>query len=178
MERVEGQQRLFFALWPDNGLRQAIASLQGLRNVKDFGRRIPLDNIHITLAFLGNVDKARKECIAHEAGSMHGRSFKLVLDRLGYWSRPQILWLGPSHIPHELESLSEMMNARLLKCGMTSEERPYKPHLTLARNVKKPPPRIKIEPVTWDVKRYSLMESLPVLTRGVNYQELACWELS
>lgn len=177
MEIAEGQQRLFFALWPDNDLRQAIENLQGLRGVKDFGRRIPLDNIHITLAFLGNVDKTRKECMVHEAGSMHGRSFKLVLDRLGYWSRPQILWLGPSHLPHELGSLSEMMNMRLLKCGVTPDERPFKPHLTLARNVKKPPPRIKIEPVTWDVKRYSLMKSLPAPTGGVNYQELASWEL-
>ena len=176
-ENHQGSQRLFIALCPDGDLRQRVVNLEGLKAVTDFGRRIPFDNIHITLFFLGQVDKPTRSCIEHGAGSIRGKSFELILDRFGYWTRPQILWLAPSHIPPELLSLFENMKARLVKCGVTPDKRPYKPHLTLARKVKKPPPGIKIEPLLWHVKQFSLMESLPSSNGGVNYQELACWEL-
>jgi len=171
-------QRLFIALWPDGDLRQKIVNLNGLENITDFGRRVSIDNIHITLFFLGQVDRALRACIEQAAGDTRGKSFTLLLNRLGYWSRPQILWLAPLHIPHELISLSEDMKARLIKCGVTLDKRPYKPHLTLARKVKSPPPKIKIEPLLWNVRQYSLMESLPSPGGGVNYQELAYWQLN
>jgi len=170
-------QRLFFALWPDNDLRLAVQNLKSLTDITDFGRCISIDNIHITLVFLGQIDMPAKSCAECAAEHIHGKSFKLVLDRLGYWSKPQILWLAPSQIPLELTALYDLMKSRLIKCGVTLDERPYKPHLTLARKVKKPPPRIKIEPLTWHVKQYSLMESRQSPGGGVNYQELACWKL-
>jgi len=173
----QGSQRLFIALYPDKALRQEIAGLQGLGGIMESGRRIPVDNIHTTLFFLGQIDQPSRACIEHAAGDVCGKSFKLVLDRLGYWSRPQILWLAPSQMPHELITLLENMKTRLVKCGVTPDKRPFKLHLTLARKVRKPPPRIKIEPLLWHVKHYSLMESLPSPNGGVNYQELACWEL-
>jgi len=173
----KGTERLFIALCPDDNLRQGIVDLTGLQHITDFGRRIPIDNIHITVVFLGQLDKPARACIEQAAGDVRGKSFELILDRLGYWSRPQILWLAPSHIPPELNSLCEAMKARFIKCGVTLDKRPYKPHLTLARKVKKPPPGIKIEPLSWHVKQYSLMESLPSPGGGVNYQELACWQL-
>ena len=174
----QGSQRLFIALWPDSDLRQEIVNLKGLENITDLGRRIPIDNIHITLFFLGQVDRSLRACVEHAAGEVRGKSFMLQLDRLGYWSRPQILWLAPMQIPQELISLFADMKARLIKCGMTLDKRPYKPHLTLARKMKKPPPKIKIEPLLWHVRQYSLMESLPSPEGGVNYQELACWKLA
>ncbi len=48
--------RLFFALWPDPPTRTALAMLvDGLPLVG--GRRVPAENLHLTLAFLGNVDE-------------------------------------------------------------------------------------------------------------------------
>lgn len=170
-------RRLFIALYPDEDIRRAIINAKGLQTITDFGRRVTVDNIHITVFFLGQVDGPLRSCVEQAVEGIRGRSFNLILDRLGYWSRPQILWLAPSRIPEELTSLYENMKSRLAKCGVTPDKRAYKPHLTLARKVKRPPPRIKIEPLSWHVKQFSLMESLPSPGGGVIYQELACWEL-
>lgn len=176
-ENINGFQRLFFALCPDDDLLMQMAKLEDFGNMTEVGRCIPVDNLHITLVFLGQIDTLTRACIEQIAAEVGGDSFRLVLDRVGYWSRPQILWLAPSHVPSALTALFENMLAGLGKCRVTLDKRPYRPHITLARKVKNPPPRIKFEPLIWHVRQYSLMESLPSPDGRVNYQELACWKL-
>lgn len=176
-ENTNELQRLFFALCPDDVLRGKIAELGDSGNLAGAVRRVPVANIHITLVFIGQVDYQTRECIEQVASETGGNSFRLILDRVGYWSKPQILWLAPSRVPCELSVLFENMQVRLGKCSVPVDQRPYKPHITLARKVKTPPPKIKFDPLIWHVKQYSLMESLPAPDGGVEYQELACWQL-
>ncbi len=175
--RHSATQRLFIALWPDPELRRHIASLVSQQDVPATGRWTPIDNVHITLVFLGEVDEQARKCINQAAGKIRGHSFRLLLDRIGYWSRPQILWLAPTHVPAELQSLYENIKAGIGACGVSMDERPYKPHLTLARKIKRPPPKFKFQPLPWHVTEYSLMESLPSPNGGINYQQLASWQL-
>ena len=171
-------QRLFMALWPDLGLRRHIASLVSQHDIPVSVRCTPIDNIHSTLVFLGDVDGQSRACIEQVAGAIHGHSFRLLLDRIGYWSRPQILWLAPTHVPEELLTLYEGIKGGIGACGgLKLDERTYKPHLTLARKVKRPPPKIKFQPLSWDVTEYCLMESKPSPNGGVYYQRLATWRL-
>ena len=176
-ENTNDLRRLFFALCPDDVLRSEIAELEVSGDLAGTGRHVPVINVHITLVFLGQVDNQTIECIEQVAAETGGNSFRLILDRVGYWSKPQILWLAPSRVPRELSDLFENIQARLGKCNVPVDQRPYKPHITLARKVKKPPPKIKFDPLIWHVKQYSLMESLTTPGGGVKYQELACWQL-
>ena len=176
-ENIDGFHRLFFALCPGDDLRHQLAKLAEAGNLQAAGKRVPVDNMHITLVFLGQVKAQTQACIEQVAAEISGPSFRLILDRIGYWSRPQILWLAPSRVPGALSTLYEKMCTGLGSCSVTLDTRRYRPHMTLARKVKKPPPGIRFEPLVWDVRQYSLMKSSPSQDGGVNYQELACWQL-
>ena len=176
-ENIDRLQRLFFALCPDDDLRRRIAIREDFGNISAAGRRVSVDNMHITLVYLGQVEARTRACVEQVATEIVGQSFRLVLDRIGYWSGPQILWLAPTRVPRALNNLFENMLAGLGKCSVTLDKRPYRPHITLARKVKKPPPGIRFEPLVWDVREYSLMKSSSSPDGGVNYQKLACWRL-
>jgi 2'-5' RNA ligase len=75
--------RLFFALWPDDRVRAALAVLAAELAASCGGRATAPDNLHATLAFLGNVPAARLPEFERMAASLHGRRFELRLDAMG-----------------------------------------------------------------------------------------------
>jgi 2'-5' RNA ligase len=172
----EGRRRLFLALWPDDELRRRLRHLLDRTVQIRSGRPEPIANLHVTLVFIGNVAGGRVAPIERAAAGLSGTAFELALDRIGYWGRSRILWLGPREVPAALFSLVKDLRAALEPCGVTAETRPYLPHMTLARKVRHPPPAGVIDAVNWRVNTYSLMESVP-LERGSAYRELAAWRL-
>ena len=86
--------RLFFALWPGQQQRQALHNL---------ARKLPLENArllapgntHLTLAFLGQVEAPVYARLVEAAGDIRCPEFSLCLDRLGWWQKPKIAWVGP-----------------------------------------------------------------------------------
>ena len=68
----EGQpprvERLFFALWPDDELRQTLKHHCKPLLRHSGGRPVALDNLHITLAFLGSVDSGQRQCVGAGSG--------------------------------------------------------------------------------------------------------------
>jgi 2'-5' RNA ligase len=141
------------------------------------GRPEPLANLHVTLVFIGDVEAGRVAAIERAAAGASGAAFDLILERVGYWNRPRILWLGPRSIPPALFTLVRDLRAALERCGMTPETRPYLPHMTLARKVTRAPAGTAAGPLSWRVENYSLLESVPA-ERGRIYRELAVWPLS
>jgi 2'-5' RNA ligase len=174
-ETAEPTRRLFFALWPDDEVRAALASLartQGQRQA----RRVAADNLHITLAFPGNVTAGVQACLEATAGSITGAPFELAIDRLGYWSGPRIIWAAPSQTPAELWSLAATLREVLAGCGLEPEKRPYQAHITLARKANRAINVTRIEPIAWSIRRFCLVESVSEPT-GVRYQVLRAWPL-
>jgi len=114
---TEPHQRLFFALWPDSAVRRALA--KSSREL--LGRRIkpvPVENLHITLAFAGPVTAPVRDCLEAAAGEIHCAPFELEIDHVGHWPRPRILWVGPTHTPAGLWSLVEALNLAFDACGL------------------------------------------------------------
>ncbi len=175
---IEPAQRLFFALWPDEGVRQRLAEIAAAVGASNSGRLIPADNLHITLVFLGTLDNMRRQCAEQVAASIRGERFTLVLDQIGYWSRPRILWAGASRIPDALLGLAGELQAGLTSCGITPEDRPYQAHVTLMRKVNKHPALLVApDPIAWDVERFWLVESVSG-NNGVLYRPLVSWPLA
>ena len=172
---TEPRQRLFFALWPDAAVRQALANTS--REL--LGRRVklvPVENLHITLAFAGPVTAAVRDCLVAEAGGIRAAPFELVIDHVGYWPRPRILWAGPSHTPAGLWSLVEALNQAFDGCGLQRETRPFQAHVTLARKVGRAPPPAAVAPVAWSISDFSLVESVTD-AHGACYRRLVTWKL-
>ncbi|WP_052314947.1 RNA 2',3'-cyclic phosphodiesterase [Thiocystis violascens] len=143
-------ERWFFALWPDPAVRAALAEpLPDL--VPEQARAThPLD-LHLTLVFLGELAPDRLRCVESAATDIGVPAFALSLDRLGYFARSQILWRGPTSIPAPLRMLVLTLQTRLQACGIAPEQRAYRPHMTLARKVRAPPPAVSSAPVEWTV---------------------------
>jgi 2'-5' RNA ligase len=174
-ETTESRQRLFFALWPDDVVRQALVKTS--REL--LGRRIkpvPADKLHVTLAFAGPVTAAVRDCLIESASGIRGAPFALTLDHVGHWSRPRILWLGPTHVPTGLWSLVEALNRSFERCGLQRETRPFQAHVTLARKVSRAPSPLGVEPVSWSIREFSLMESVTD-RHGACYRRLMTWGL-
>jgi 2'-5' RNA ligase len=165
-------RRLFLALWPDAGER---AQLDALTRSLPGGRKIPPDNLHLTLVFLGATADERLLCYTQALRDLTVPTLTLGLDRLAYWSRSGILWLGASRMPPELPDLVQDLNRRLETCGFSPERRPFQAHVTLARDFTGPtPPAVQEQPLLWQTGQVVLAESLQT-GQGVRYAVLARW---
>lgn len=168
------RERLFFALWPDAVVRQAIFQVQnGLSGIR--GRKVPDVNLHITLAFLGNCTQQQRACLIDQADRIKVEPFSLTLDQLGYWHRPQVVLLG-SHgkVPQELLNLVGALQLAMLNCGLIPEQREFQSHMTLLRKVARVESLPPISPVEWPVAEYRLLRSI-TSPEGVGYQTVKSW---
>lgn len=124
------------------------------------GRRVPTDNIHITLAFLGQVDPGRFDAIVAAARGVRARHFVLCLDQPGYWTHNHIAWLGTKQIPEELTTMVADLRAALAQTGIGFDPKAFTPHVTLVRNAR--PPKEEwptLNPVEWPVNGFALISS-------------------
>ncbi len=168
----ENKHRLFFALWPDDVVRMQLAC------AADHWTRCPVAaaNLHMTLVFLGGCTAEELQCSRTAAAGVVAEGFELTLDCLGGWSRARVQWLGPSGVPAVLPELVVQLQQVLAGCGFALEQRPYVPHVTLARKVRKPESRSGLEAVHWPVRDFVLVESVSV-RGGVEYRVLDRWPL-
>jgi RNA 2',3'-cyclic 3'-phosphodiesterase len=172
-EGAPQRRRVFFALWPDDATRASV--VRSTRRAVQLcgGRPIAKDRLHVTVAFLGEVDAARLE-LARGAAPVRVGEFDLVLDMLGVWPQSRVLWLAGREVPAALNALEQDLWTALEERGFRREERIYRPHLTLARRAREV--EEAVEPVQWRVKELALVESLPD-GRNVHYEVLERWPL-
>ena len=95
------------------------------------------ERMHLTLRFIGEVDDATAESIV---AAMRARiamdSFDVRWDGLGAFpprGAPRVLWVGVASGSAELTRAESVVSERLAVVGIPPEDRPYSPHLTLAR---------------------------------------------
>lgn len=150
-------ERLFFALWPDDAVREAIAAQ--LPEMPKPAKPVPAANWHVTLAFLGDVPAEQRRAYEDAAGAVAGRPFDLELDRFGYFHRPRVLWIGASQVPDALRALHADLNGSLAERGFEPERRPFTVHLTLARKMLPPGDLPEPDPVPWRVTDFCLVRS-------------------
>lgn len=169
-------QRLFFALWPDEAIRREVAGRLNNIALPVGARKVSAANLHLTLVFVGAVNTAARACMENAAAQLKERSFALSLTRIGYWQQPRVIWLTPTQTPPPLLSLVRSLEVALTVCNFTRETRPYRPHITLARNVKEYFMERVTAPLSWRVEGFSLVESCNE-TDGVSYRVLNSWAL-
>jgi 2'-5' RNA ligase len=173
---AEPTRRLFFALWPDEEPRLALAAL-AREQIRKQARRVAAENLHITLAFPGSVTARVQAGLEAAAGRVRGGPFELAIDRLGYWRGPRIIWAAPSETPAELWSLAAALRDILAACGLEPETRPYQAHITLARKAGRGPGISRVSAIPWPVSQFSLVESVSD-PASVRYQVLHSWPLN
>ncbi|RPI47467.1 MAG: RNA 2',3'-cyclic phosphodiesterase [Betaproteobacteria bacterium] len=151
--------RLFFALWPDAGVREMLARWAEACNASVRGRATRTENLHATLAFLGEIAPQKLASLCTLGAEIQGSAFELTFDRLEYWPHNRIVYAGCSQAPAALGVLAEDLRARLGDDGYAVDSRPYVAHVTLVRDARRAPKGVLVEPVLWQVRDIALVES-------------------
>jgi RNA 2',3'-cyclic 3'-phosphodiesterase len=154
--------KLFFALWPAATTRARLDRWGQALHDACGGRRTRAENLHLTLAFLGDVDDARVPAVEGAMDEVAPRRCLLVLDRPGHWRRNGIAWAGASAVPPELESLAAELRAALAAAGIAFDPQPFAVHVTLLRDARAPAQMPALETIAWPVDGFALVASVPV----------------
>ncbi len=170
-------ERLFFALTLSAKQKLELEYWRD-QNFPLWPKAVPAANFHITLAFLGQQEMQLQQKLLEDARDIKGASFELTMNQLGFFSKPSILWLGPTQIPSELLQLVEKLNLLARKYSIAIPQQVYRPHITLIRDIKTPPPAPVI-PIELKLKcnSFSLFCSRST-DQGVRYLEIDSWPLN
>ncbi len=152
--------RLFAALTPPPEVRARLASAVDALRAQGTGRFTAPENLHMTLVFLGETERA--EDAAAALSSLTAAPFSVRAAAVGSFG--DLYWLGmqPSD---ELAALQKEVEIRLRGAGFAPERREFIPHITLARRFV---PAAIFDPtraekaagsLLWPVNAVTLMES-------------------
>lgn len=169
-------QRLFFALWPTPELQQQFFAAGNLLHRDCGGRRTACDNIHLTLAFLGEVPQSRLQVVQDCAQQIATDCFILDFDQLGWWRHNKVAWAGCSETEPGLLNLVQSLQAGLEPLGFPREMRAYVPHVTLLRKAGCRKPVTAQADIVWPVSEFVLVKS-ELARKGARYEILQRYPL-
>ncbi len=129
--------RLFVALEIPTAVRESLAALvNSFRAVSSQPRWVRPENLHVTLKFIGQWTSENLEVLRSALSAVHqDQPVTLDFHGLGYFpneKRPRVFWAGIGASPNLITLASEIDHATE-KLGIPREQRPFSPHLTLAR---------------------------------------------
>jgi len=185
--------RTFLALELPDAVRNTLRRLlERLAQMIPEVRWVDSAGLHVTLAFLGELDDMQLEAATQTAltvASLHAPfSLRLAgLDTFGSARSPRVIWEGLAGEKARLLALQAAVVDDLAARGFPREDRPFSPHLTLAR-IKKPLTddalatlaRVQHEPppdASWRADAISVMKS-ELLRPAARYTALSRWPLA
>jgi 2'-5' RNA ligase len=131
--------RIFVAVALEAALGEAVAKLPPrLNSAAEAFRWVPPGNLHLTLKFLGEITEERVAQASDAAREVSGRSrpFSITLGGLGAFpspKKPQIVWIGVVQGADRLIELARDLDVTLRRVKFPEDDRPFRPHLTIAR---------------------------------------------
>lgn len=186
VNRPSEKSRVFFALWPGPEARARLH--QETRRLHRLlgGKPTHPDTLHLTLVFVGDVEKGRLDDLARAAARVKCPGFEMAFDREACWRHNHIAHVGINQPPDILFELVEQLSSNLKAAEISFDARPYKPHITLirkadcarlpARTNESPNENPALEPIRWLARDFVLVRS-SLRPEGARYEQLGRWPL-
>jgi 2'-5' RNA ligase len=128
--------RIFIGIDLDPQVRAWISRfLEGVESFAPEARWVRPESLHITLKFIGEQKPERVEAITERLWRVEGSAFEIRSAGYGFFptaKAPRVFWIGIQAGP-QLAELAESIDVAVAEVGIPREDRPYSPHLTLAR---------------------------------------------
>jgi len=153
--------RLFIAInFNDETRSQLLALCDELRGKSERGRYSLPENLHLTLAFLGECDAKQTAAVKSVFDAVNFEPFDITIDCVGRFKRDggDIWWAGVRE-NKVLSELQRNLTSGLCSQGFNLDKRKYSPHITLAREVVTDMKPWSIDPFGESVSRIDLMKS-------------------
>ena len=133
--------RLFIAIGLPASVRQKVRQhVERLRDAVPAARAswTREENLHLTLKFLGDtpLTKVQELSAAIQLAANAVTSFELIVADCGAFStrgKPHVLWIGIQDSSARLNDFYQALESECVELGFPREERPFHPHLTIAR---------------------------------------------
>lgn len=128
--------RIFFALDIPAEIRAKMTEfMERARLYAPGARWARVEGLHVTLKFVGHVSEAKVEEMKTALTSLEAAPFEVGFEDAGFFPNersPRVFWIGV-HAGEALAQLAANIDQALAGVGIAREEKPYRPHLTLAR---------------------------------------------
>lgn len=180
--------RLFAALVPPStALHAVVEALATARRERQELRWAPVERMHLTLAFYGDVPDARVDDLRARLARAAARHSAHALAFAGAGAFPsrtraRVFWIGVAGDTDRLVKLAGSAAAAGRRIGLSMEEKKYRPHLTAARAKHPVDVRAQVEELAdWTGERWPATEVALVRSRlGPNphYETLDAWQLA
>jgi 2'-5' RNA ligase len=130
--------RLFIAIELDDASKEFVTRLQrDLARASSSANLTARQNLHMTLAFLGETDEARLPQVCASMDRIHAPAFRLSIARVGCFSRhgADLWWVGVDG-GSALRAIRTELAHHLEESRVWFDPKPFTPHLTIAREVR------------------------------------------
>ena len=147
--------RLFLAICLSPAMKDALVCAQNAlydRGVR--GNYTPEENLHLTLAFIGEYPDA--EAVLEALSSVSFSPFALQLEGMGCFGD---LWWAGMEASESLTALAGKLRRALAAAGIPFDRKRFSPHITLLRKARGRVPGIAVAPASMRVDAVSLMRS-------------------
>ena len=128
--------RIFIGIDLDPEVRGRIARfLDGVQGFAPEARWVRPESLHITLKFIGEQPPERVDAIRERLRRIESSAFEIRFGGYGFFptaKAPRVFWIGIEAGP-QLAELAEKIDMAVAELGIPREDRPFSPHLTLAR---------------------------------------------
>lgn len=184
--------RVFFALFPDQRCASRLSAIADDCAARLGGNAMPKESLHLTLAFVGEVNEDRLPALMTLADTVAQSmtdapadapaSRAIRLDHLDCWPNKRILWAGSNCLPHHTDALAKHLVESLVAASFLLARPSFVAHVTLVRQLQRLPQaddvdRLKNAPLRWTYRDFALMRSSPGAKRPA-YERLGRWRLS
>jgi len=163
-------------LWPGAVQRRELYRLARAMHGGCGGRVTRQDNLHLTLVFLGNVERPKIPQLEALAAQLRMPRFDLEFGVTGFWRHNRIVWAAPLATPQQLSELVAALEGALQPAGFRFDRRLYAPHITLIRDAREPGelPRFTAR---WEISEFALVQAARD-DRGSRYEVVGSWPLA
>ncbi len=166
-------KKLFLGISLNDRQRQEIVRLQSY--LGDDLRLVPAANLHITLAFFGQVSNKIQRKLEKRIAALHKPPFSVTLDQLSHWQKPRILCLSGASKDKGLLQIVQECQLLAADLHLHHSEHVFTAHITLARKAQhRPVLQIPLKPLLIQPDAIHLFESKSG-PQGVEYPILASW---
>ncbi|WOT05653.1 RNA 2',3'-cyclic phosphodiesterase [Shewanella youngdeokensis] len=140
-------------------------------------RLVPARNLHVTLAFLGQVNSSTLDALILAVDALEKPGFAVSLDLVEHWQQPKILCLKGQASDPSLISLANAGQLLAKQLRLHQSEHEFTPHITLSRKAKMAVHNLSYVPLIMQPTALHLFESFSG-NNGVEYPILHSWQLN
>ncbi len=155
--------RVFYAVTFDSDIKNRLFKYRKLIEKNSIkGKFTDIDNFHLTLEFIGEVNKNKLDELISILYELKSRPEKIITSHVGSFKRKnkEIIWIGIETNKRLLE-LQRELKKLLIQNRYEIDNRKYRPHITMGRQIVRACTMddIIIEPIEIPIRSIALMES-------------------